>query len=207
MIRGFFSSFSVGGDIIKVLGSFYLSLWLYLRISTLHPLQCLLKMSPGIFFVAVCDSGVIGALLLPVLLLLPLEHQDGRYLYHIQGCLSHRHGHCYVRRERRGAIQLARSASATSRFVGFMGANAVVKKAGVMGASMAGGMGSQGLLLLLPGSLKLWVPLQLGGQTQVPCLLFLPSALGAAGSVVIARELWVTSTASAAPPVLPPPCA
>lgn len=64
-------------------------------------------MSPGDFLVAVCDSGVIGALLLPVLLLLPLEHQDGRYLYHIQGCLSHRHGHCYVRRERRGAIQLA----------------------------------------------------------------------------------------------------
>ena len=64
-------------------------------------------MSPGDFFVAVCDSGVIGALLLPVLLLLPLEHQDGKYHHHIQGCLSHRHGHCYVRRERRGAIQLA----------------------------------------------------------------------------------------------------
>ena len=184
--------------------SFYLSLWLYLRISTFHPLQCLLKTSPGDFFVAVCDSGVIGALLLPVLLLLPLEHQDGRYLHHTQGYLSHRHGHCYVRRERRGAIQLASQVHLPPPDL--LGSWVPTRR-------------SRRLESCVPPWLEGWDPRTYCSYCLVPCscaataagrpdLGALPPLLlsGAPGLQAHSQGARITSTASAAPPVLPPPC-
>ena len=66
---------SSGPDTLMGFGFSYLSHWLYLKISSFHPPH-LLEVSTVVSLLAICASGVIGALLLPVLLLmlmLPLE--------------------------------------------------------------------------------------------------------------------------------------
>ena len=132
----------------------YLScLWLYVRISAFHPLWPLPlpEVLSGALIVTACASGVPSALLLSMslvpLVLLPGALNGGR-LHCIQSCLSQRHCHCC---EGEGECEGK---------AGVAGASATSGVVQLACASVTGGRESQAPLLLLLGSLWLWVLLQ-----------------------------------------------